>query len=105
VTIPGGRPKVDLAAEIARALFEQDGEAIFAAFKKVLRKGSPYAFQVLSDRAFGKLKETHAIEHSPYKDQSDADLEARIRELEENLGYRSPAEPKVLPPASETKVN
>jgi len=85
VTTPGGRPKVDLATEIARALFEQDGEAIFAGFKKVLRKGSPYAFQVLSDPAFGKLKETHAIERSPYKDQSDADLEARIRELEEKL--------------------
>jgi hypothetical protein len=60
---PGGRPKVDLAAEIARALFEQDGQAIFEAFRKVLRKGSPYAFQVLSDRAYGKLKETHQIEH------------------------------------------
>jgi hypothetical protein len=47
---PGGRPRIDLAAEIARALFENDGEAIYAAFQKVLRKGSPYAFQVLSDR-------------------------------------------------------
>jgi hypothetical protein len=97
---PGGRPKVDLASEIARALFEQDGPAIFAAFQKVLRKGSPYAFQVLSDRAFGKLKETNAIEYSPYKDLSDEDLEVRIRELEEKLGYRSP-EPKILPPASD----
>jgi hypothetical protein len=38
---PGGRPKVDLASEIARALFENDGEAIYAAFQKGLRKGSP----------------------------------------------------------------
>jgi hypothetical protein len=64
---PGGRPKVDLAAEIAKALFDQDAEAIFAAFQKVLRKGSPYAFQVLSDRAFGKMKETIAHEHSRTK--------------------------------------
>jgi hypothetical protein len=90
---PGGRPKHDLASEIARALFEQDAQAIFEAFRKVLRKGSPYAFQVLSDRAFGKLKETHALETSPFDGQSDADLEAKVKELEIKLGYRSP-EPK-----------
>jgi hypothetical protein len=87
---PGGRPKVDLAAEIARALFENDAEAIYAAFQKVLRKGSPYAYQVLSDRAYGKLKETHAIEHSPFEGQSNEELEAKVRELEIKLGYRSP---------------
>ena len=87
---PGGRPKVDLASEIARALFENDAEAIYVAFQKVLRKGSPYAYQVLSDRAYGKLKETHAIEHSPYEGQSNKDLEAKVRELEIKLGYRSP---------------
>jgi len=97
---PGGRPKVDLAAEVARALFENDAEAIYAVFQKVLRKGSPYAFQVLSDRAFGKMKETVAHEHSPYEGQSDADLEAKVRELEEKLGYR-PREPKILPPVSD----
>src|SRR6516225_5007527 len=47
---PGGKPKVDLAAQIARAIFENDGPAIYAAYAKMLRKGSPYAFQVLSDR-------------------------------------------------------
>jgi len=83
-----GRPKVDLAAEVARALFENDGEGSYAAFQKVLRKGSPYAFQMLSDRAFGKLKETHAIEHSVYKDMSDKDHETKIKELEQSLGYR-----------------
>jgi hypothetical protein len=100
---PGGRPKTDLAAEIARAVFEQDGQAIFEAFRKVLRKGSPYAYQVLSDRAYGKLKETHAIEHSPYKDVSDEDLEARILELKRKLGW-----PGCEPSAdsdSETKPN
>ena len=103
--IPAARPKVDLAAEVARALFENDAEAIYAAFQKVLRKGSPYAFQVLSDRAFGKMKETVAHEHSPYEGQSDADLEAKVRKLEEKLGYRSPA-PKVLPPSEDTpKLN
>ena len=97
---PGGRPKVDLAAEVARALFENDAEAIYAAFQKVLRKGSPYAYQVLSDRAYGKLKETHALEHSVYKDMSDEDLEKKVKELEIKLGYR-PREPEVLPPAND----
>ena len=97
---PGGRPKTDLAAEIARAIFEEDGPAIKAAFSKALRKGSAYAFATLADRAFGRLKETHAIERLPYEGQSDADLEAKVRELEIKLGYRSP-EPKVLPSADD----
>lgn len=41
---PGGKPKVDLAAEIARAIFQNDGPAIYAAYSKMLRKGSPYEF-------------------------------------------------------------
>jgi hypothetical protein len=98
---PGGRPKVDLASEIARALFENDAEAIYAAFQKVLRKGSPYGFQVLADRAFGKLKEAHAIEHTPYHDKSEKDIQARIVEIEEKLGYRSP---QLLPPADDPKL-
>jgi hypothetical protein len=97
---PGGRPKVDLAAEIARALFEQDGEAIFEAFRKVLRKGSPYAFQVLSDRAFGKLKEVHQVEHSRYTGMSDEDIQKRIEELQIKLGFQQ-SEPKILPPADD----
>jgi hypothetical protein len=99
---PGGRPKVDVASELARAVIEENFEAIKAAFTKVLKKGSPYAFQVLSDRAYGKLKETHAIEHSPYKHLSDEELNAKIKELEErlakDLGYVK-AEPQILPPA------
>ena len=62
----------------------------------MLKKGSPYAFQVLSDRAYGKLKETHQIEHSPYRDVSDERIEKGIKELQEKLGLQ-PAEPKILP--------
>lgn len=104
---PGGKPKVDLAAQIARAIFENDGPAIYDAFAKMLRKGSPYAFQVLSDRAFGKLKETHAHEISPYHDMSNADIQKRIAELEQRLGV-TVSQPEVLPPAdsdSESKPN
>lgn len=81
---------MDLAAEITRALLESNGEAIYAAFQKALRKGNPYADQVLGDRQYGKLKETHAIEHSPYKDLSNEELEAKIKEIEVQPGYRAP---------------
>jgi hypothetical protein len=100
----GWQERRDLAAEIARAIFENDGPAIYAAFAKVLRKGSPYGFQVLADRAFGKLKEVHQIEHSPYKDMSDEDIEKRIEELKRKLGWPG-SEPQLSPPADETKPN
>jgi hypothetical protein len=99
---PGGRPKRDLASEIAQALFEQDGPAIFAAFQRVLRKGSPYAFQVLADRAFGKLKEVHQVEHGPYHDASDEEIEKRIAELKAKLGW--PAESTTDQTTPDTKI-
>ena len=79
----GWSERNDLAAEIANAVFEQDGEAIFESFRKILRKGSPYPFQVLSDRAYGRPKETHRVEHSRFEGVSDADLEKHIRAGEE----------------------
>jgi hypothetical protein len=55
---PGGRPKNDLAKEIAQAIFENDAEAIYKSFAKALRSGNAYSFDVLANRAFGKMKET-----------------------------------------------
>jgi hypothetical protein len=107
---PGGRPKVDLSAEIARAVFEQDSQAIFQAFRKMLRKGSPYAYQVLSDRAYGKLKETIHAEISPYQEVSTPDLEAHVQELEAKMiaslverGYTITKPPQLLPPEENDK--
>ena len=97
---PGGKPKVDLAAEIARAIFENNGPAIYAAFSKALRKGDAYAFKELADRAFGRLKETHQHEISPYKDMSDEDLVKRVKQLERELVGSSTA--RELPPADES---
>lgn len=68
---PGGQRKDDLAKAIAQALFENDGPAIYRAFAKALRSGNAYAFTVLADRAFGKLKEK--VEHS-----GDAELLAAL---------------------------
>jgi CO/xanthine dehydrogenase Mo-binding subunit len=58
---PGGRPKRDLAAEIARAIFEQDSEAITRAFAAELKKGNAKVFAALADRAYGKPRQQ--VEH------------------------------------------
>jgi Family of unknown function (DUF5681) len=54
---PGGRPKRDLAADIARAIFEQDSEAITRAFAGELMKGNAKVFSALADRAYGKPRQ------------------------------------------------
>ena len=51
---PGGRPKRDIAAEIARAVFEREAEAIERAFTMELLKGDCRLFKALADRAYGK---------------------------------------------------
>ncbi len=52
---PSGRPKKDLAAGIAEWLFEHQPEAIKLGMLKTLKKGNPKAFQVLAERAFGRM--------------------------------------------------
>jgi len=54
---PGGRPKSDVASEIARAVFEGNEEAIYRALCKALLKGNPRLFVALAERAYGKLRE------------------------------------------------
>ena len=54
---PGGRPKRDLASEVAQAVFEGNEEAIYKAMLKALLKGDPEVFAVLADRAFGKCSQ------------------------------------------------
>ena len=60
---PGGRPKNDVAAELARAVIEGNFEAAAAAFAKQLRKGNAYALSVLADRGYGKVKDRVALEN------------------------------------------
>jgi len=52
---PSGRPKHDKARDIARAIFEQNPEAIYAAMGKLLLKGNAQAFKELSERAYGRI--------------------------------------------------
>jgi hypothetical protein len=50
-----GRPKHDLAAEIARAVFERNPAAIYRAMLKALKKGNAKTFATLADRGYGKV--------------------------------------------------
>ena len=54
---PGGRPKHDVAAEIARAIFEGNREQAYAGLGKALIGGNAYVFKELADRAYGKMTE------------------------------------------------
>jgi hypothetical protein len=82
----GGRLKHDVAREIARAIFENNTEALYLAYGKAALKGNAYAFTVLADRAYGKLKERHEYELSEYREVSEKALIERIHQLEQTLG-------------------
>jgi len=79
---PSGRPKRDLAAEIARAVFEGDAEGIRKSMQAALRKGNPKAYAVLADRGFGRLPQPITLEADLYHNMSDRQLEERLRALE-----------------------
>lgn len=59
---PGGLPGTDIAALIARRAFEQNEQQVTEGMVAQLRKGNAYAFSVLADRAYGKVKETQQVE-------------------------------------------
>ena len=62
---PGGRPKGDLARELARAIFENNSELIYDAMLRALKKGNPRVFAVLADRAYGKTRPHDAADDRP----------------------------------------
>jgi len=79
---PGGKPKKDWSAEIARLVFEGNAEAIYKAMSKALLRGNAYTYKELADRAYGKVKES--IEHTGamrFEGLSSTELDARLEEL------------------------
>jgi hypothetical protein len=52
---PGGKPRVDVSAIIARAILEENAEAIYEGLAKALIKGNAYVFKELAERAYGKV--------------------------------------------------
>lgn len=57
-------PKYDISAEVARAVFEHNAEAIYRAMARRLIKGDVRAFKVLAEGAYGKVKEHVELELS-----------------------------------------
>jgi len=77
---PGGRPKTDLAAEIARLAFEGMNPQEAARAIRATAKHNPKMYQVLADRAYGKLK--IPIENtSPLDGLTYEQLQDQLREL------------------------
>jgi hypothetical protein len=81
---PGGKPKHDFAAEIARAVFENNPNAIRAALEKALLKGNAYVFKELADRGYGKLTDKQDWNVTV----NIADIISRIRQREANATKR-----------------
>ena len=77
---PGGRPKTDLAAEIARLAFEGMNPRDAAQAMRTIAKRNPKMFQVLADRAYGKLK-IPIESRSPLDDLTDDQLRERLKIL------------------------
>lgn len=85
---PAGRPKDDLSVQIARAVFENNAEAIYRGLARRLIKGDARVFKVLADRAYGKVKEQ--VQFGVGDDlsaMSTAELNTRIAELKASLGF------------------
>jgi hypothetical protein len=58
---PGGLPGTDVAARIARRIFEGNEAAIYEGMGRALLEGRAYDFSVLADRAYGKIKDKHEL--------------------------------------------
>ena len=102
---PAGRPKRDVTAEIAQAVFENNADAIYRAMTRALCKGDAKVFRVLADRAYGKVKQQIEVDTSQglaerlnaarrraCEPLTDDEIRARISMLERELLQRS-AEP------------
>jgi Family of unknown function (DUF5681) len=92
---PGGRPKRDLASELAKAIFENNSEAIYRGMARKLAKGDARLFKALADRAYGRVKEQVEVNFSQsiverlqegrrraLEGLSDAELGERIERLQ-----------------------
>jgi hypothetical protein len=58
---PSGMPGYDVAARIARRIFQLNEEAIYRAQGEELLEGGAYNFSVLAERGFGKVKDKHEL--------------------------------------------
>ena len=99
--LTGQRPNIDTARNIAKKIFENNQEALYKAYGKAALRGNAYCFEVLANRAYGKLKERIEYEVSEYREVSEKALIDRIQQLESNIdSYRLRGSPRgsILPP-------
>jgi hypothetical protein len=82
---PGGKPRTDVAAALARAVIEGCEGSAYMGLAKALCKGNAYVFKELAERGYGKLKEIKEVTHR-YEDVPDPDLDKRLSELLRDLG-------------------
>jgi len=88
---PGGRPRHDIAREIAQEVFENNREAIYAAMTRALLKGNAHTFKELCDRAYGKVNDKVEVtgrDGGPveYKGLTEDELRDRIAQLKAEIG-------------------
>ena len=85
---PGGRPKTDLAAILARGVFEENMDELHKSFSKSLLRGNAYAFKELADRGYGKMREEHQVDVGRFEERNATgeELERRIAELDDEIG-------------------
>lgn len=80
-----GRPKNDIAEQIAIMALEMCPAEVAQAMAKQMLKGNAYTFKEMAERGCGKLKERKEITHI-YEETADADLNRRCAELLADLG-------------------
>ena len=113
---PAGRPKNDISVEIARAVFENNPEAIYRAMARRLMKGDARVFKVLAERAYGKVKQEAegdsweiVVEHLQAgrrrvaEGLSEAELRDRIEDLQRQLAIKTADAVVTLPRTNESK--
>lgn len=88
---PRGHRGEDISQIIARAVFEQNPEAIYKAYAKLLMKGSAFGFQVVAERGYGKLKETRDT-GSEFNNTPDDQIQNEIESILARLGLARAAD-------------
>ena len=81
---PGGEPGYDVAAKVARQVVELNQEQIYRGMAAEVIAGKPYAFDVLANRAYGKVKETVDVNVSGRIELATAIEERRKKKSIEN---------------------
>ena len=93
---PGGRPKIDTGAIIARAILENNQEQAYKALGEALLRGNAYVFKELCDRAYGRASQALVLSGPNGGPIGFAEVDATLEELNarlEELMRKSLADP------------